>query len=299
MKKIITILICSSVLSSFIATDAVCVNIGISNIVTPLCEFESENAMVQPLEELDESLKQVMEEENYIVNLINSLTEKSGSNTNIDNFKFNLEYLKKNYESIKAIKGVNVTHVDSYINAYEIVLITLKMESEKKCTDEDSRSDISSYKPLDAILYANKYYSSYNKAYPDWSVYGGDCANFISQALVAGGKKMSPTWYSYGNKLNISKVSKSWRGANDFSYYWRKNAKSYKTFNSVKEDYLKYGKLGDVVSFLNKNGRAVHTMMITGKDDDDFILTTHTYNTNSARLKVKAAKYPSFIIYNM
>lgn len=110
---------------------------------------------------------------------------------------------------------------------------------------------------------------------------------------------MSDNWYSYGNKLNTSKVSKAWRGANDFSYYWRKNAKGYKTFTSLKEDYLKYGKLGDVVSFINKNGRAVHTMMITGKDDDDFILTTHTYNTNSARLKVKASKYPSFIIYNM
>lgn len=131
MKKIIITLICGSVLSSFISADTVRANIKIPNIVIHLCETEQESAMVQPLDELDESLKQVMEEENYIVNLINSLTEKSASKTNIDNFKYNLQYLKKNYEYIKGIKDVNIAYVDSYINAYEVVLITLKMESEK------------------------------------------------------------------------------------------------------------------------------------------------------------------------
>ncbi|MGL5086008.1 MAG: amidase domain-containing protein [Clostridium sp.] len=323
MKKIIYLLICGVVINS-LSTRAVVSskleNLGLEREISmsnigedpilnvnylnmAFSELEEDaktnNSVLTPLEELEESLEKVNKEENYIFNLINSLNKNTGIETTVENFKYNLEYLKTNYDYIKVMKNINIAYVDSYIWDYEVVLKASQMESEKKCEDSNYGNDMRSYRPLDAIAYANKYYKSYNKAYPDWTIYGGDCANFISQCLKAGGKKMSDKWYSYGNKLNTSKVSPSWRGANDFSYYWRKHAKSYKTFKSVNEDYLNYGKPGDVISFINKNGRAVHTMMITGLSDDDFILSTHTYDTNSSLLKVKASRYPSFIIYNM
>ena len=37
-----------------------------------------------------------------------------------------------------------------------------------------------------AAQYADTYWSSYNKQYPSFANQGGDCTNFVSQALYAG-----------------------------------------------------------------------------------------------------------------
>ena len=44
-----------------------------------------------------------------------------------------------------------------------------------------------SYNPWGAINYANAYCSSYNPAFNNYKGRGGDCANFVSQCLTAGG----------------------------------------------------------------------------------------------------------------
>ena len=82
------------------------------------------------------------------------------------------------------------------------------------------RTRTSSYNPTNAIAYAETYYDTgnYNPAYPDWSSYGGDCANFVSQCVYAGGKSMKGTpgtstaaenwsnWFSSGNTCNTNNV---------------------------------------------------------------------------------------------
>lgn len=60
--------------------------------------------------EVDEAYQNVMAEEEYIVDLINS----RGASTALDNWQFNLKYLKQNYDAIKKIPNVNMTYVDSY-----------------------------------------------------------------------------------------------------------------------------------------------------------------------------------------
>ncbi len=67
-----------------------------------------------------------------------------------------------------------------------------------------------------AIAYANKYALSYNSAYYNFASYGGDCANFVSQCLYAGG--MPQTVGSiYGTNgwfyVNASNRSATWTGA--------------------------------------------------------------------------------------
>ena len=44
-----------------------------------------------------------------------------------------------------------------------------------------------SYNPGAAVSYARKYCSSYNRAYENYASMGGDCANFVSQCMIAGG----------------------------------------------------------------------------------------------------------------
>lgn len=259
------------------------------------------------INEIDLALEKIQKEEEYIVNLINS----QGISTTLDQWKFNLNYLEENYDNLIKIPGVNLSYIDSYIEAYRIVL------SNENIPDEKVAKGITTYgligDPYDrnaALQYAKTYYSNYNPNYPDWS-YWGDCANFVSQCLRAGGKGMKGTpgtessaqnfanWFSVGTAASTVNVSSTWRGADAFMSYWKSNATSYKTFTSVSTSSWNYGYIGDAVSFLNSNNRAVHTMIITGYNNPDFQLAGHTSDVLYASLRSKASNYSSFIIYNM
>lgn len=266
---------------------------------------------------MNHDIDRVNDEENYIAKLINS----QGERTNTSNWEFNLKYLQDNYDSLKSLSNFKKNYVDSYIEAYTIVQLTKDMPDEKantittlKYTTDAAismRASTANYSYRDALSYAEKYYKSYNKNYPDWSSSGGDCANFVSQCLYAGGKAMRGTpgssssadnfsnWFSSGTSQNTKNVSSTWRGADAFKWYWMDHSESYKKFTAVDSTSWNYGYTGDAVSLLNSNGRAMHTMLITGYNNPDFILSAHTSSTNSASLKSKIKGYDSFIIYNM
>ncbi|MDK2964409.1 MULTISPECIES: amidase domain-containing protein [Lacrimispora] len=272
---------------------------------------KSKTAVDRNNSEIDVAYENVMAEENYIVGLINGL----GENTNLDNWEFNLEYLQNNIDSIKNISDVNLAYVESYMEAYEWVKLNENMPDQKvneNAFNFTTAAEVmaTSYSYSDAVSYANKYYKNYNSNYPDWNSAGGDCANFISQCLYAGGKSMKGTpgtkkaadnfanWFSKGTSQNVKNVSSTWRGADAFRNYWQTNASSYKKFTSVNSTSFSYGYKGDAVSLLNSNGRAYHTMIIVGYSSPDFTLAAHTGSTNSAKLSDKANSN-GFIIYNM
>lgn len=261
--------------------------------------------------EMDVAYENVVKEENYIVDLINGM----GESTNLDNWKFNLEYLQNNIDSIKSKADVNLAYVESYIEAYKYVKLNENMPDQKVNQEAMNMTTAAkvmatNYSFSDAVSYANKYYDDYNSSYPDWNSAGGDCANFISQCLYAGGKKMKGTpgtkeaaenfsnWFSKGTSQNVKNVSSTWRGADAFRNYWQTNASSYKKFTSVDSKTYAYGFTGDAVSLLNSNGRAYHTMIIVDYSNSDFVLAAHTSSTNTAKLS-KYASSNGFIIYNM
>ena len=57
---------------------------------------------------------------------------------------------------------------------------------------------LSGYSPSKAIAYAQKWAHSRNPNYHDYSNEGGDCANFVSQCLIAGGLSFSGCEGTYG-----------------------------------------------------------------------------------------------------
>jgi hypothetical protein len=261
--------------------------------------------------EIDEAYEKIMKEENYIVDLINGF----GESTNINNWKFNLKYLKDNRDTIKNKDDANLEYINSYVEAYEWVKLNEDMPEQKvsqKAMSITTAAKVmaTSYSYSDAVSYANKYYKSYNSSYPDWNSVGGDCANFISQCLYAGGKSMVGTpgttqaadnfanWFSKGTSQNVKNVSSTWRGADAFRNYWQTNATSYKKFTSVDSNSFAYGYKGDAISLLNSNGRAYHTMIIVDYSSPDFTLAAHTSSTNTAKLSQKVSSN-GFIIYNM
>ena len=48
-----------------------------------------------------------------------------------------------------------------------------------------------SYNPGEAVKYAKKYWQNYNPKYANYKNDGGDCANFVSQCMIAGGLSFS------------------------------------------------------------------------------------------------------------
>jgi hypothetical protein len=53
------------------------------------------------------------------------------------------------------------------------------------------------YDPAAAVKYAKKYWQNYNPNYANYKNDGGDCANFVSQCMIAGGfsfKSCSVSW---------------------------------------------------------------------------------------------------------
>ncbi|MEG0014344.1 MAG: amidase domain-containing protein [Cellulosilyticaceae bacterium] len=158
------------------------------------------------------------------------------------------------------------------------------------------------YNPALAIAYANQYAFTYNPIYPDYADVepGGDCANFISQCIHAGGMPMIGynandalrNWFCRSDYLwAIEKISKSWRGAYYFYIYWSIHAKASREFSNdaltlpvLHQELLAYAAPGDAISLIHESGTIYHTLLIMDVTSEDIICAAHTNNTVSTPL---------------
>lgn len=78
-----------------------------------------------------------------------------------------------------------------------------------------------------AIEYGAKYALHYNPAYGSWASAGGDCANFVSQCLYAGGMPMKRSgarqWYYNTPGQKYTAASSSWKGAQSLRVFLKYN----------------------------------------------------------------------------
>jgi hypothetical protein len=141
------------------------------------------------------------------------------------------------------------------------------------------------FSPQAAVAYARKYAENPNPAYYDWShrEEGGDCTNFISQALLAGGwqyketpispldRQSSTVWYYRWDDPSTS--AWAWVNAN----MWASFAKRSGRVQKVK--YLSDVGLGDIVQYSDPTGEEKqHSMIVTGFDAEGPLLSYHTKN---------------------
>lgn len=227
-----------------------------------------------PKAKKEPAYKNVLEEEIYIAELVSL---KSGKEYKTANWKECLKYLKDNYELLKRDTNVDMEKVDSYVYAYN----TVEIEENKpqEVVNENVCITRTNYNPNKVTEYTNEYWDNPNPAYFSFEDYGGDCANFVSQAIYAGGKKMyGYKWDEFRywfcrSKTDLTKISSSWRGAVGFGEYWKVNAKGYKTFDgshfTSKEAQVpvyEYTEVGDAISFLMDSGRPYHTVVCSYKN---------------------------------
>ena len=139
--------------------------------------------------------------------------------------------------------------------------------------------------------YAHRNYSRRITTYPNCNDMGGDCANFVSQCMLAEGVHFQNEWYVYkknGNNpkpKNVSELDASWAlglyggflghgaaspwiSAKQFENFWKRRVDSITyTAKEIVEDPErvfrgKYG-VGDAIQIINKRtGSATHTYFI-------------------------------------
>ena len=149
----------------------------------------------------------------------------------------------------------------------------------------------SGYNGAAAAAYADTYWQSYNTAWPSFANSGGDCTNFVSQALHTGGIAMrtSPpysgnaAWYMLKSKRRWS-YAVSWINAQDNSLFLL-------TLPGVTQVASVYGAApgqavadnasqGDVVLYdFNNDGVYDHEAIVTASDGAGWdLVDAHTNN---------------------
>ena len=127
-----------------------------------------------------------------------------------------------------------------------------------------------SYSAKKAVAYANKYCDKRNKEYHDYSKEGGDCANFVSQCLIAGGLSLSECVHDkYGSVINVGKLESCLKNKG-----WH-----HKESSSIPEGF----KAGGVIT-INNSG---HAMIAVTKTT----LAAHTNDRCGAKIPNSKNKY--------
>ncbi|MFF5963007.1 amidase domain-containing protein [Streptomyces collinus] len=150
------------------------------------------------------------------------------------------------------------------------------------------------YKAMAA--YAEKHWNVYNKDYPDFSGRGagGDCTNFVSQSLKAGGWKHAPGYvYDYTRWFGNADIqSHSFIGVNEWSWFAQNSQRTKPLANVYQLE------VGDVLQVdFDKDGSKDHTMIVTYKSGGVPYVTYHSNNTLRRSVASIVASYPNAYYY--
>ena len=176
-----------------------------------------------------------------------------------------------------------------------------------KITDPVQLAANYTYSGTAAKDYALNWWHRFNTAqYPNMEGMGGDCTNFVSQCMKAGGIPMDSSWYCYkknstylrpvnGTQLdyswNLKKPKNPWTSLAEFTSYWQPRtptsyySKDYyrSNHNSIYNSSIA---LGDIVVLCGGLAGAVtwgeHAMIISAYDttNKDFKLAGHSNARN-------------------
>ena len=203
-----------------------------------------------------------------------------------------------------------------------LIKITSAEDKSNSCNSEFSDVENSNYNREKAREYALKWATSSNKEYYNYINDGGDCTNFVSQVLRAGGlefvgSKENATsiksWFYYSS--NLPNRTSTWTAANPFNLHFGKEYKRAYKYREYKiEDALKnwdeiYSTIyiGDIVQYSRPNNIAFHSQAITDVLDKKTIYFSQHSNTIENFYKDGNLQYYllgkpddyNFLIYNI
>lgn len=155
------------------------------------------------------------------------------------------------------------------------------------------------YDRVAAAQYAKLWALERNPRFKDYEELGGNCTNFVSQCVNAGGVPMDSygenimkQWYWYSD----SNRAPSWTAAELFFQYFTRNNNEDTNHFGVYASETDYDQLniGDVVQLI-KDGKAYHTMIITailldGDEIYDYLISQNTYDLLDYPLSLKVGE---------
>jgi hypothetical protein len=149
------------------------------------------------------------------------------------------------------------------------------------------------------LSYTMKHWNHYNTAvYGDLNPVGGDCANFVSQSLIARGWNMNDQWYNHDA---AGDWSPAWGYVPAMDNYFRANAKQLRL---TEVPFAKRAKIavGDILMFDWNNNDSLDHVAIVSKVEtvDDHVrikLAGHNTDTEFRDLDTVLKKNPDAIGY--
>lgn len=230
---------------------------------------------------------------------------------NSDNYSYRIASQCSNYTKVITVKEASC---QQNANVFQYQYNGSK-------NDEWLFEPINNYSVSLAVNYAITNYNQRVTTYPSMNKIGGDCANFVSQCMAAGGVHYQGTWWVYKinnnhatpnntNELDLSwKLSdpSPWISAYEFNKFWSSRVKTeivsaQDILNNPESIFAKPFYRGDVIQIVDKDflgnpTNAWHTMFITGYGSYNghrtFLLTYHTSDVKNKTLIEIASKYPN------
>ncbi len=143
-----------------------------------------------------------------------------------------------------------------------------------------------------ALMYASKYAFSQNPLFGNFAGIGGNCTNFVSQAIYAGSCKMNyrPTfgWYY----ISMDDRAPAWTGVDFFYDFITKNADVGPFGREAMADETE---VGDVIQLARDADGYYHTLLIVGYENDDILVAAQTDNAFARPLSSYTYDYSRFI----
>lgn len=201
--------------------------------------------------------------------------------------------------------------------------IDIKVSNGKNISDNlEVNNKNSNYNREKAREYAIKWAIVPNKEYYNYVNDGGDCTNFVSQVLRAGGMEFTgsknsatniKSWFYYSSNLPNRTVT--WTAANPFnSHFGKENNRVYNYRElKIEEALINWNEIynsiyiGDIVQYSRPNNIAFHSQAITDLLDKKTIYFSQHSNSMENFYKNGNLKYYllgkpddyNFLIYNI
>lgn len=181
-----------------------------------------------------------------------------------------------------------------YLSVYSFIIISFIIFTKIVFADSTYFYKNENYNREKAREYALKWATSSNKEYYNFINDGGDCTNFVSQVLRAGGLEFKgnksnatsiDSWFYYSS--NLPNRSSTWTAAQPFNLHFGKEYKrsyNYREY-TIKEALINFDKIyqtiyiGDIVQYSRPNNIAFHSQAITDILDKETIYFSQHSNS--------------------
>lgn len=151
---------------------------------------------------------------------------------------------------------------------------------------------VKSYNRENAVAYAKKYAFSQNPVFGNFRGIGGNCTNFVSQAIYAGSCVMNytPTYGWYYRSLDDR--APSWTGVRYFYDFMTSNTGIGPFGREVDGNLLENG---DVIQLGREEDGFYHTLLVVGFDGEDPLVAAQTDDAYARPLSTYTYDFSRFI----